>query len=73
MAPTPALKFISIEEYLDTEDASEVKREYYQGEVFAMAGGTIPHNQIVSNTLIEVGNFLKDKSCQIFPSDLKVL
>jgi Uma2 family endonuclease len=71
MNATPGLN-ISIEEYLDTEDPSEVKREYYQGEVFAMAGGTIPHNRIVRNVLTAIDNFLKGKNCEVFPSDLKV-
>lgn len=72
MSAVPAPKFMSIEEYLLMEEDSETKHEYYNGEIFDMAGGTIPHNQIVRNTLTAVDNFLKEKNCQVFPSDLKI-
>ena len=72
MSAVPATKLISIDEYLAQEEESEVKHEYYQGEIFAMAGGTIAHNQIVRNTSTAVDNFLREKNCQVFPSDLKI-
>lgn len=72
MSAVPAPKYISIEDYLLMEEDSEVKHEYYRGEIFAMAGGTIPHNQVVRNTLTAIDNFLREKDCQVFPSDLKI-
>lgn len=67
-----ALKFVSVEEYLQMENSSPVKDEYLDGGVVAMAGATRVHNQIVSNLLREVGSFLKGKNCEIYPSDLRV-
>jgi len=67
MSAVPALKQISIAEYLSREEDSEVKHEYYRGEVFAMAGGTIAHNQVVSNTIGELHNFLKAKNARFSP------
>jgi Uma2 family endonuclease len=72
MSAVPATKYISIEDYLAAEETAEVKHEYYQGEVFAMAGGSIAHNRIVRNVLAALDNFLKGKGCEVFPSDLKV-
>lgn len=72
MGAAPDLNFISIEEYLSLEETSDVKHEYFQGEIFAMAGGTIPHYRIVRNVLTAIDNFLQNKKCEIFPSDLKV-
>ena len=72
MGATPAIKFISIEEYLFAEEISLEKNEYYKGEIFAMAGASISHNSIVGNSLIEIGGFLRDKSCRVFPSDLRI-
>jgi Uma2 family endonuclease len=37
-------KKFTVEEYLEYENASEEKHEYYQGEIFAMAGAKISHN-----------------------------
>ncbi|CAG0944767.1 hypothetical protein ANRL1_01927 [Anaerolineae bacterium] len=39
------------EEYLAMEQAAEYKSEFFQGEIFAMAGGSFNHNVIVGNTL----------------------
>ncbi|WP_279605119.1 Uma2 family endonuclease [Aetokthonos hydrillicola] len=35
---------MTVEEYLEWEPQQEVRYEYVNGEVFAMTGGTIPHN-----------------------------
>lgn len=72
MSAVPATKYVSIEDYLVAEEASEVKHEYYKGEVFAMAGGSIAHNRIVRNVLASLDNFLRGKGCEVFPSNLKV-
>jgi Uma2 family endonuclease len=71
MNAAAVLKYTA-EEYLDLEEASLEKNKFYKGEIFAMAGASIPHNQIVSNTNTEIGYFLKDKKCRVFPSDLRI-
>lgn len=63
---------ISEPEYLEMEIASAEKHEYYQGEIFAMAGATVEHNRIVSNTLIAIGSKMKDQKCVPFTSELRV-
>jgi Uma2 family endonuclease len=71
MGAEPILKH-TMEEYLVLEEKSVEKHEYYQGEIFAMAGASIQHNQITSNTHIAIGSYLQNKHCQIFQSDLKI-
>ncbi len=68
----PELKFQTVDEYFAFEDASLEKHEYYKGEIFAMAGASFIHNQIVANTLSEIALHLRDKNCQVLPSDLKI-
>lgn len=63
---------MSIEEYLEMENASLEKHEYYKGEVFAMSGAKVPHNTITKNLLISLGIKLKGKSCQPFGSDQRI-
>ncbi len=72
MSAIPALRFMTIEEYLEMDDASEEKHEYYGGEVFAMAGASFVHNQITSNVQGEIWQFLKNKTCRIYGRDLKI-
>lgn len=73
----PALKSIpaeriSVEEYLRLEAATENKHEFVDGDVVAMAGATMEHNEILSNVIHGVRSSLKGKNCGIYPSDLRV-
>jgi len=70
----PAAKFnyISPEQYLEMERASETKHEYYKGEVFAMSGASREHNILAKNLNTLILPFLKGKSCDMFGSDLRI-
>jgi Uma2 family endonuclease len=63
---------MSIEEYLAFENESLEKHEFYQGDVFAMSGGKVTHNEIVQNTNFAISLFLKDKKCKLYNSDQRV-
>ena len=63
---------ISIKEYLEMENASVEKHEYYQGEVFAISGAKVPHVMICDNILFALKQKLKGKSCKPFGSDLRI-
>ena len=62
----------TIEEYLQMEEVSEEKHEYYQGEIFAMSGPKVPHNIIAGNVYGELKQMLKGKSCRPFNSDQQI-
>ena len=62
----------SVEEYLQMEEASDQKHEYYQYEVFAMSGAGVEHNIIAGNIFREVSQKLKRKSCRPFNSDQRI-
>ena len=51
----------TVEEYLDIERNSEVKHEFHDGEIFAMAGGTFAHNRLSANISGSLWNKLKGK------------
>ena len=63
---------MSIEEYLEMENAADEKSEYYKGEIFAMSGAKVPHNTIATNLLIGLGLKLKGKKCKPFNSDQRI-
>ncbi len=63
---------ISIEAYLEMENASLEKHEYYKGEIFAMSGAKVPHNKIFKNLLGNLFIKLKGKKCQPYGSDARV-
>ncbi len=63
---------MTVEEYLDSENTSAEKHEYYNGEVFAMAGAGRRHNVIFRNVYGELAYRLKGKQCQPYGSDLRI-
>lgn len=65
-------KQFTIEEYLEYENASEEKHEYYQGEIFAMSGSKVTHNIIAGNLYFSLRKKLQGKSCQPFNSDQRI-
>jgi len=64
--------WISEEDYLAGELTSEIKHEYIDGCVYAMAGASRNHERIAGNVFGELRNFLKKKPCEPFRSDLKI-
>lgn len=63
---------ISIEAYLEMENAAIEKHEYYKGEVFAMSGAKLPHNEISLNLITILKNRLKGKQCKPYNSDTRI-
>lgn len=74
MSAQPILKakYISPEEYIEMEISSETKHEYFDGGVFAMAGGTASHNDIAMNLGGEIRAQLRGTPCRPFNSDMRV-
>ena len=67
-----ALKRITPQEYLIREREASIKSEFYQGEIFAMGGGSANHSLIAANFVGEARNSLKGRPCAVFNSDLRV-
>lgn len=72
MGEPHAVQRMTLEEYLAFEEQSLHKHEFYNGEVFAMAGALPNHNRIVSNSLFLLGSVLRERKCEIFPSDQRL-
>jgi Uma2 family endonuclease len=62
----------SLEEYLELDRTSDEKYEYFDGEVFAMAGGSPEHVRISRNVVNRLTQKLGGKDCEAFPSDMRV-
>ena len=69
----PKLKTkISVEDYLESEKISPVRREYIEGEVYAMAGASDNHSRIAINLTTALSIHLRDSSCEPFAGEIKV-
>ena len=60
------------EDYLAIERSAEFKSEYFDGEIFAMAGASRAHNAIVLNVGSEIRQHLKNRSCKAYVNDMRV-
>jgi Uma2 family endonuclease len=59
-------------QYLVLEDSSNVKHEYFAGEIYGMAGGTPDHAAIAMSLGAALVESLRGRPCRVFSSDLRV-
>ena len=71
MSALPKYKY-TIEEYIELEKRSEERYEYFDGEVFAMAGGSLEYAIIATNLAGVINNKLGDKKCRAINSDIRI-
>lgn len=63
---------ISVEDYLESEKISPIRHEYFNGEVYAMAGSSDNHNFIAGDIYAALLLHLRNSICQPFFGDIKV-
>jgi Uma2 family endonuclease len=57
---------LTVEEYFALEEGSEVRHEFFEGEVFAMAGASATHNRLAGNCYTYLRSGLRGKGCEVF-------
>ena len=63
---------LTLQAYLDWENAHPERHEFYRGEVFAMVGGRRSHGRVTANLVMHLGLQLKGTPCQIFSESMKI-
>lgn len=58
--------------YLAAEKTAEIRHEYQNGKVYAMAGSSKRHNRIAMNCAMYLGLAARQSPCQVYASDVKV-
>ncbi|HNS01396.1 MAG TPA: Uma2 family endonuclease [Anaerolineae bacterium] len=71
MSAVPKL-YLTPTEYLAFERQSDIKHEYFRGDLFAMAGASRQHAQIAPNLAYLFVGQLKGRPCDVFNSDMRV-
>lgn len=71
MIATP-VKNYTVEEYLELETQSATRKEYRNGEIIPMTGGTPTHNEIIGALTFILRLALKGKSLQVFVTDQRL-
>lgn len=72
MVARPNVPYITPQQYLERERKAEFKSEYFNGEIVAMSGASRQHNRATVNILAGLHTQLTDKTCEPFPSDMRV-
>jgi Uma2 family endonuclease len=62
----------SYADYLDLEEASNVKHEFFAGEIYAFAGGTPDHAALAVTVATALVTGIGGRDCRVFSSDLRV-
>ncbi len=62
----------TVDEYIMIERGGETRSEFLDGEIYAMAGATLPHVTIGNNLTVAVGVRIKGTNCQGMSYDMKV-
>lgn len=74
MGAAEKLKY-TVEEFLilDKESEKEGKRyEFHDGDIFIISDASIPHNQVLRNSVMVLGEALENKPCEILFSTQKI-
>lgn len=71
IAPAPRHRY-SFAEYLELEDAGSTRHEFFDGEIYAMAGGTPEHAAVAAAVTAILGRQLSGTPCRAYSSDLRL-
>jgi Uma2 family endonuclease len=69
--PAPGVHY-TFRQYLELEEASNVKHEFLAGRIHAMAGGTPEHAALAATLIGLLQAQLRGSPCRVFTSDLRV-
>ncbi len=72
MSALPKRKYISPEDYLAMERESLERHEYFDGEIFQIAGSSEKHNTISLSIAGELRQQLKRCQCKVYQVDMRV-
>ncbi|MBW3130535.1 Uma2 family endonuclease [Hymenobacter profundi] len=68
----------TVEEYFALEEASDIRHEYYHGDIFPLdtpenkVGGTKRHNLIIQNCVVALRGALRGRGCSVFAENVRV-
>jgi phenylacetic acid degradation protein len=63
----------TMEDYLQLEENSNLKHEFYKGEIFLMSGPRVDHVIIAGNLFFHLKDKLRGSPCDVFHSDQRVI
>jgi Uma2 family endonuclease len=66
-------RYMTVEEWRRLErNSSDVKYEYFDGQVYLMSGGSLAHSRISNNAIRALEDALESQSCYVYNSEASV-
>lgn len=74
MNALPKPLYLSPEQYLldENDNPGGIRREYVNGQTYAMAGASRGHNRIAGRLFLRLSIHLENSGCEVFQSNMKV-
>jgi Uma2 family endonuclease len=72
MRETSVLRTMTVEEYFQFEEGSQVRHEYVSGELYAMSGATLRHSALALNVGTRLHAAAGDGPCSVVMNDMRV-
>jgi Uma2 family endonuclease len=72
MFPGRPLHRYTYDQYVAIELESSTKHEFWNGEIYAMAGGSEEHSALAAEVLRVLGNGIGDRPCRVHTPDLRI-
>ena len=72
MISAEPIPYLTEQDYLEGEKVAEVKHEYYDGQVYAMAGASDGHELVALNFATTLVSHMRGKGCRVYKSDMKL-
>ena len=72
MGAYPVLRRFTSDEYLRLERASDTRHEFFDGLIYAMAGGTRTHDRVVMNASFLLQRQLRGGNCDVLSGNFRI-
>lgn len=72
MSEAAAQQWIDYEAYLAIERETDRRHEWFNGQVWAMAGGTSAHSELSAQMIMALGEITRPRGCRVHTSDMKI-
>jgi Uma2 family endonuclease len=60
---------MTVDEWRELEQHSEIKHEYIDGQIYDMAGGTLDHSFVAVNVVALLNSLFRGRPCRAYNSD----
>ena len=63
---------MTVEEYFAYDEASDIRHEYIDGDIFPITGGTRKHSLIIAYTIGALIDLLRNSDCDVYSNNMRV-